>query len=73
MQPTRPIIEAKTVTKPVTARDLKISFELLFQVIEAKIAIIKIKVLYENSYDLLRPLPKTNKLTIKSLNVLTLC
>lgn len=38
----RPINEATIVTKPVIARDLRISFELLFQVIEAKIAIHKL-------------------------------
>jgi len=39
LQPINPIIEAKTVTIPVTANDLRISLELLFQVIAANTAI----------------------------------
>lgn len=40
LQPINPMIEAKTVTTPVTANDLRISFELLFQVIAANTAIL---------------------------------
>lgn len=39
LQPTSPMIEAMIVTNPVTASDLKMSLELLFHVIDAKIAI----------------------------------
>jgi len=38
-QPMSPITDVIIVTRPVTARDLRISFELLFQVIDAKMAI----------------------------------
>ena len=41
MQPNIPMREAIIVTSPVIANDLKTSFELLFQVIIAKIAIEK--------------------------------
>jgi hypothetical protein len=42
LHPIRPMMEAMTVTMPVIDRDLRISLELLFHVIEANIAIIMI-------------------------------
>lgn len=47
LHPNIPITEAIIVTNPVIAKDLNMSLELLFQVIIAKIAKIKFKLLIE--------------------------
>lgn len=64
----RPMTEVMIVTQPVIAKDLRISFELLFQVIDEKIA----EGVKEFEFHLLMEMPKTIKAMIRALKVFTL-